>query len=88
MASAPASGPRSPRAERTLGIMAAAIIGLSLLAIVAILLAGAAGLSTGPGNWVTIALLPLIGLPIGLLLIIAFIVVSAVRRSREARSSG
>ncbi len=87
MASAPASGPRSSRIERTLGGMGAAIIGLSLLAIAAILIASAAGVATGSGIWITVAVLPLIGLPIGLLLIIAFIVVNAVRRSRGARSS-
>ncbi len=68
--------------------MAAAVIGLSVLAILAVLIAGAAGISTGTGIWVAIALLPLIGLPVGLLLIIAFIVVNAVNRSRHARSSG
>ncbi|WP_210479554.1 hypothetical protein [Naasia sp. SYSU D00948] len=87
MASAPAPRARSSRAERTLGGMAAAVIGLSVLAILAVLIAGALGVSTGSGIWVTIALLPLIGLPIGLMLIIAFIVVSAVNRSRQARSS-
>ena len=88
MASAPVSGPRSSRLERTLGGIAAAVIGLSLLAIAAILIASAAGVATGSGIWITVAVLPLIGLPIGLLLIIAFIVVNAVRRSRDARSSG
>ncbi len=66
--------------------MAAAVIGLSVLAILAVLIAGAAGISTGTGIWVSVALLPLISLPIGLLLLIAFIVVSAVNRSRQNRA--
>ncbi len=87
MASTPAPRARSSRAERTLGGMAFAVIGLSLLAIVAVLIAGAAGIATGSGIWVTVSILPLIGLPIGLLLLIAFIVVSAVKRSRQNRSA-
>ena len=87
MASAPAPRARSSRTERTLGGMAAAVIGLAVVAILAVLIAGALVVSTGSGICVTIALLTLIGLPIGLLLIIAFIVVSAVNRSRHARSS-
>ncbi len=67
--------------------MAAAVIGLSVLAILAVLIAGAAGISTGTGMWVALALLPLIGLPVGLLLLIAFIVVNAVNRSRHNRAS-
>lgn len=88
MASSPAPRARSSRTERTLGGMAASVIGLSVLAILAVLLASGAGIATNSGIWVTVALLPLMGLPIGLLLLIAFIVVSALNRSRQNRTYG
>jgi hypothetical protein len=76
------------RAERTLGLMAATVVGLSLLAMVGVFAAGLAKVNTGEGIWVAVTLLPLLGLPVGILLMIAAIVVNAVRRSRSARSSG
>ncbi len=77
------------RAERTLAFMIAGIIGLSILCIVitivATLVIGASDLHTG--IWPAIAFLPEIGLPVGLLLLIALLVLSLRRRSRAARDA-
>lgn len=68
--------------------MIAGIVGLSILAFLTVIIATASGL---PGNqftggfWQAVALLPGVGLPIGFLLIIVLIVISGLRRSREAK---
>jgi hypothetical protein len=66
--------------------MAATVIGLSVLAFVAVLLAGLAGVKPDSGVWPVIVLLPLIGLPIGFLLMVAIIIINAVKRARQART--
>ncbi len=78
------------RAERILAYMIASAIGLSILAFVAVLVAGFAGVSAqafASPPWPTIIILPTIGLPIGLALLIALIIVSGVRRGREAKDA-
>ena len=77
------------RNERVLAFMIAGIVGLSIVAFLTVIIATASGL---PGNeftggfWQAVALLPGVGLPIGFLLIIALIVISGLRRSREAKT--
>lgn len=81
----------SNRVERTLAYMVAGIIVLSLASFVALIIATAAGLEAADfaqGIWPAIVVLPLIGLPIGFVLIIALLVVSAVRRGRAAKDAG
>lgn len=68
------------RAENVLAFMAIGVIGLSLLTIAALLIAYATGVTSLP---VLLPLLPFIGLPIGMLLIIALAIVGANRRKRE-----
>ena len=67
--------------------MIASSLGLALLAIVAMIIAALAGVNTREGIWLTVLVLPPIGLSFGVLLIIAFLVVSAIRRSRAARDA-
>ena len=75
------------RNERVLAFMIAGIVGLSIVAFLTVIIATASGL---PGNqfqggfWQAVALLPGVGLPVGFLLIIALLVISGRRRSREA----
>jgi hypothetical protein len=76
------------RTERILTFMVASSIGLAILAILAIVIAGLAGVNTREGIWLTVLVLPPIGLVFGVLFIIAFVVVSAIRRSRAARDAG
>ncbi|MGV3731805.1 MAG: multidrug ABC transporter ATPase [Microcella sp.] len=81
----------SNRVERVLAYMVASIIVLSLAAFIALIVGTAVGLERddfAQGIWPTITILPLIGLPIGFVLIIVLLVVSAVRRGRAARDAG
>ncbi|MEJ3403823.1 hypothetical protein WDJ51_03665 [Rathayibacter sp. YIM 133350] len=82
------NGAPAHRAERVIASMAAACIGLSIISIIAVLIAAASGLSQtelSQGFWQVVFWIPGIGLPIGLVLIVAWLVTSLVRRSREAK---
>lgn len=68
--------------------MSATAIGLSVLAILAMLVAGVLGVRPDSGIWLIVAILPTPGLAIGFLLLIALIILYAVRRSRNSRASG
>jgi hypothetical protein len=71
------------RLERILAAVVAAVIGLSVVAFFAIIFATWSGMQRedfGVGAWPVITLLPLFGLPIGFLFIIALLVVSTRRR--------
>jgi TRAP-type C4-dicarboxylate transport system permease small subunit len=69
--------------------MVAAIVGLSIIAFLAIIIGSALGQSKNfaTGLWPTVAAIPYYGLPLGLVLIIVLLVLSMRRRSREARES-
>jgi hypothetical protein len=76
------------RAERILAFMVASAVGLSIVAFLAIIIGTATGVRDfGEGVWPLVFVLPLVGLPIGLALILTLIVVSGVRRGREARDA-
>jgi len=75
------------RTERVLTYMAASSIGLAILGILALIIAGVARVDTSAGVWVTVTVLPAIGLILGVGFAIAFIVVSAIRRTRAARDA-
>ena len=77
------------RLERILAFMVASSIGLSLVSFIAVIIATGAGVTNfGEGIWPLLIVLPAIGLPLGLILVIVLIVVSALRRGREARDAG
>ena len=74
------------RAQRVLAGMAFTLIGLSALAVVALLVLHAAGVpqrAFATGGLAVLSLLPLPGLSIGVLLVIASFVLVAVRRARS-----
>ncbi|TFD69433.1 hypothetical protein [Cryobacterium ruanii] len=77
------------RLERVLAYMVASVVGLSILAFAAVIIATAMGVGENDGFsrgiWPPIFILPLYGLPAGFLLIISLMVSVGVRRSREAR---
>jgi TRAP-type C4-dicarboxylate transport system permease small subunit len=76
------------RGERILAFMIAAAIGLSILCFIVVIIATAAGIENfGTPPWPTVIILPAIGLPIGLVLMIVLIIVSGLRRGREARDA-
>jgi uncharacterized membrane protein len=74
------------RAQRVLATLAFTLIGISAIAVIATLVLRASGVSTTAfhsGGLLVLTLIPLPGLTIGLLLVVALIVVLAVRRTRE-----
>lgn len=84
------SSPATPvkRLERILAYMIAGIVGLSLIAFVIVMIATAAGVGRSDefsqGIWPFVFMLPLFGLPIGFILLIVLLIVSTIRRRREA----
>jgi hypothetical protein len=70
------------RTERILAFMIAAVGGISILAIIVIIITGFARVDTSSGVWLTVKVLPAVGLPIALIMIIIFGVLSGVRRRR------
>ena len=62
--------------------MIVAILALSILDLVGVLIAAAAGVTD---LWAILRILPLLGLPIAMLLILVLLVINARRRSREAQ---
>lgn len=80
------AGTGATRAQRLLATLAFTLIGVSAAAVVALLVlraAGVPGSAFQSGGLLVLQLLPLPGLTIGLLLVIALFIVLAVRRSRE-----
>lgn len=75
---------KQSRVEIVLAAMAVSVIGLSVLSILTTLLLVFFGVSDLP---VLLAQLPLIGLPVGFLMIIALLIAAISRRSREARDN-
>ncbi len=67
--------------------MVASSIGLAVLSIFAILIATIAQADLSGGLWPVVRVLPLVGLPIGFLMLISLIVISAIRRGREAKDA-
>ena len=73
------------RIERILRNMIASAAGLSILAILAVIVANLSGVNTREGIWLPVAVLPFIGLTLAFVLIIVFMIVSVARRRRLAR---
>ncbi len=87
--------PRETRTiERILAYMIASSVGLSIICFVALIIATAAIPQSdlqdvfSTGVWPIVIVLPAIGLPIGLILMIALIIVTGIRRGREAKDAG
>ena len=82
--------PNDPaRLEKILAYMVAGVVGLSILAFLAVILGTAVGVGDNDGFskgiWPAVLTLPLFGLPLGFLLVITLMIVSGLRRAREAR---
>lgn len=65
--------------------MFAAILGLSIIALFALFIGGPK--ATGD-IWSAVALVPFLGFPIAILLLIALVVLNIVRRGRAAKVAG
>jgi hypothetical protein len=77
-----AQTPPRPQIETILAFMAVGVTLVSILSILATLIISASGSAQIP---VIFAQLPLIGLPIGFVLIMAMLIVAIVRRSKQNR---
>lgn len=86
-----ADTPQNPRRiERILAYMIASAVGLSILCFIALIIATAVGVTAeqfSAAPWPTIVVLPAIGLPIGLILMIVLIVLTGIRRGRESKDA-
>jgi uncharacterized membrane protein YdbT with pleckstrin-like domain len=84
---APLPAPTFNRTERTLTFMVAGVLGVSLIAFIMLIVAW---LTVGhiPSNsiWQVATALPLVGFPIGMLLIFALLGVVWTRKARENRN--
>jgi hypothetical protein len=81
----------SHRLERILAFMVAAAIGLSIACFLALIIATGVGVGKDAFSqppWPTVIVLPAIGLPLGAVLLVALIVISGIRRGREAKDAG
>jgi len=81
------SQPETARIDRVLAAMVASIIGLSLICFAALLIASAVGVKRADfaqGIWPTVAALPLIGLPIGFVMLIILVVLNWSRRRKNS----
>lgn len=79
----------TPRVQRVLATLAFVLIGVSALAVIALLILRAAGVPNAAfrsGGLLVLQLLPLPGLSLGLLVVVALFIVLAVRRGREQRT--
>ena len=76
------------RIERILAFVIGSIVGISIISIVAIFIGRAAHVDFTAGAWPAAAVLPLIGLPLVVILLIVFLIISVTRRSRLARDAG
>ena len=79
----PVTPPEPSRLERILAVMVAGIVGMSIVAFLAIIIGSWQDMTSedfSAGIWPTVSFVPLIGLPIGFLLILALLVVSTRRR--------
>ncbi len=70
------------RLENVLAYMAVGVIASSIICIAIVLISYYLGVAQLP---VILRLVPLIGLPVGMLLIITLVIVSARRRARESK---
>jgi hypothetical protein len=75
------------RTERVLRNMAASAFGLSILGILAILIAGSARVDMTEGIWLTVKVLPAVGIILGTVFATAFLAVMITRRGRAARDA-
>lgn len=73
---------KRPQIEAVLGLTAVVVIGVSILSILVTLILSATGATQIP---VLLAQLPLLGLPLGFLIVIAMLIGAIIRRSKENR---
>ena len=78
------------RLERVLGFMIIGIFAVSMICFLAIIIATASGLQRedfAEGAWPMVSLIPFVGLPLAMILMVALFVVVARRRGRAAKDA-
>lgn len=76
------------RFERILAFMLLALVALSVGSFIAIMVGTMQGMGSddfASGLWPVIVMIPYVGLPLSIVLLIVLMVSSAVRRARESR---
>jgi ABC-type dipeptide/oligopeptide/nickel transport system permease component len=86
-----ANGPVAEnRLERVLGFMIFGIVGLSVICFLAIIIGTAAGMQRADfasGIWPMVSVIPFVGLPLAMILLVALFLVVARRRGRAAKDA-
>jgi hypothetical protein len=77
--------PPASRQERLVTYIFFAILGMSVLAIVALIIGGP---DKSGSIWTTVALIPFLGIPLSFLLLVSLLVLNGVRRGRAAKGAG
>jgi hypothetical protein len=72
------------RAERILATMVAVAVGLSVLSFFGVMLAGPLGYSLASQFGYFMSAFPLVGLPLGFLLLLSLLIVNGLRRKRSS----
>lgn len=78
-----AQEPKRAKLETSLAYLAVAVVAISIISILATLILSATGATEIP---VLLAQLPLVGLPVGFVLIMSMLITSIIRRSKENKS--
>lgn len=75
------------RIERVLAFMVVSIIALAVICFIAVVVGSANDVDFTVGLWPIVFVMPGVGLPIGVLLILTLLVVNLLRRRRESRDA-
>ncbi|GAB2815430.1 hypothetical protein GCM10027022_01840 [Alpinimonas psychrophila] len=78
--------PEASRPERVLATMVAVAVGLSVLCFFGVMLAGPLGYSLNSQFGYFITAFPLVGLPLGFLLLLSLLIVNGLRRKRSSNT--
>lgn len=74
------AGNRAIRTENALAIATSVVLGVSVLTLVGVLIAYFAGLHELPAVF---GLIPMLGLPLGILLLISLVILTTINRKKE-----
>ena len=87
----PVTPPPASSLEKLLAAMVVGIVGVSVVAFFAVIIGTAVGMERddfAQGLWPVVSMLPLIGLPIGFVMIMVLLFVSTKRRRQGGTGAG
>ena len=79
--------PEASRSERVLATMVAVAVGLSVVSFFGVMLAGPLGYSLDSQFGYFVTAFPLVGLPLGFLLLLSLLIVNGLRRKRSSNTN-